>query len=81
MAEIYYKNAAGIVLVPCVVMQVYSVGDRKSFSNITGWLKQLNDHVEGSLPKVLVGNKCDLLHPLRLVSTEEGKLLASKHNL
>lgn len=59
----------------------YSVGDRKSFSSITTWLKQISEQSEENIPKVLVGNKCDLQYPLRLVSTEEGKLLAAKHDL
>jgi hypothetical protein len=46
MAEIYYKNAAGIVLVRIQLIQVYSVGDRKSFNNITSWLTQIGDNKE-----------------------------------
>ena len=36
ITETYYKGSAGIVF-------VYSVTDRKTFTNISSWIKQVNE--------------------------------------
>ncbi|GIY87139.1 GTP-binding protein RAD [Caerostris extrusa] len=53
---------------------VYSVSDRKSFSQARHLLSQLERHID-SKAVILVANKTDLAR-LRVVSTEEGKSLA-----
>ncbi|GBL98945.1 GTP-binding protein RAD [Araneus ventricosus] len=53
---------------------IYSVSDRKSYSQARHLLSQLERHID-SKAVILVGNKTDLAR-LRVVSTEEGKSLA-----
>lgn len=57
------------------------MGERKSFNGIANWISQINDNNEENIPRVLVGNKCDLIAPERTVTTEEGKMLAGKYGL
>ena len=63
------KNSKGVVV-------VYSIADRKSFEDVERWI----DDVVGSCSNyalVLIGNKTDLIDQ-RVVSYEEGKMLAQK---
>lgn len=62
-------------------MQVYSVGDRKTFNNISSWMGQISQHNDDEIPKIIIGNKCDLPQGERVVSTEEGLLLAEKYRV
>lgn len=57
------------------------MSDRKSFNNINNWVTQIADNSDEKIAKVLVGNKCDLKEPERVVTTEEGKNLAAKHKM
>lgn len=62
-------------------MQVYSVTDRSSFNNISKWIAQIDEQNEDHIPKVLVGNKCDVGGMERVVSQQEGQALAEKYKL
>ena len=72
LASTYYKKANGIIL-------AYDVNDRKSFSNVKGWIKQIETHANEQVIKFLVGNKIDLSN--RVVSISEGKKLAGSHGM
>jgi Ras-related protein Rab-8A len=41
ITKTYYKGSAGVVFVIYSLTQVYSVTDRKTFSNIESWIKQV----------------------------------------
>eukprot|EP01022_Parablepharisma_sp_SALTPOND_P023750 TRINITY_DN512_c0_g1_i1.p13 TRINITY_DN512_c0_g1~~TRINITY_DN512_c0_g1_i1.p13 ORF type:complete len:127 (+),score=6.28 TRINITY_DN512_c0_g1_i1:3292-3672(+) len=56
---------------------MYSITDRKSFENISYWIKSLEDNCKAGISRVLVGNKKDL-HELRQVAYDEGKAVADK---
>eukprot|EP01029_Cantina_marsupialis_P029357 TRINITY_DN780164_c0_g1_i1.p1 TRINITY_DN780164_c0_g1~~TRINITY_DN780164_c0_g1_i1.p1 ORF type:complete len:211 (-),score=41.54 TRINITY_DN780164_c0_g1_i1:202-834(-) len=68
----YIRGAQGI----CIV---YDITDARSFSNITHWI----DNVIGNakVPKVLIGNKCDMGESRRAVPTEEAAMLAKKYDI
>lgn len=53
LTETYYNGASGIII-------VYGVDDRKSFTDVKEWVYQLGEHKADQLPKIIVGNKCDL---------------------
>lgn len=57
------------------------MGERKSFGNISNWIAQISERQAEDVPKILVGNKCDLSSKERCVSYEEGKELAEKYRL
>ncbi|CAK8695664.1 ras-related protein Rab-13-like [Clavelina lepadiformis] len=64
----YYRGAKGVIF-------IYDITDSKSFKNIKSWSKIFNQWGDKNAVKMLVGNKCDLLHE-RQVSKAEGKTLA-----
>lgn len=53
LTETYFKGASGIVI-------VYAINDRKSFEDILNWVIQLQENGVDKVPKIVVGNKCDL---------------------
>ena len=55
------------------------MNDRKSFSNVKGWIKQIETHANETVIKFLVGTKIDLSN--RVVSISEGKRLAGSHGM
>jgi len=71
----YYRGATGILL-------VYDVTRRETFTNVYGWLEEVNHHANQDQDKtvILVGNKCDLEEE-RQVSTEEGAAFAKSNGL
>lgn len=69
----YFRGAQGILL-------VYDVTDRRSFESIRNWISQIQQHADVHVNKILVGNKCDMLHE-KVVSTEEGQKLAKEFGI
>jgi small GTP-binding protein len=69
ITQTYYKGAMGIVL-------VYDCTDETSFTNVRNWVKQIEQHANPGVPRVLVANKIDL--PERKITPEEGKQLADE---
>ncbi|XP_048581174.1 ras-related protein Rab-10 isoform X3 [Nematostella vectensis] len=69
----YYRGAMGIML-------VYDVTNEKSFSNISKWLKKIDDHANEDVKRMLVGNKCDM-DDKRVISKTKGEQLASSYGI
>jgi small GTP-binding protein len=59
----FYNGASGIIL-------VYDITDEQSFMNIEDWMRQIDEHAQTNVCKIVVGNKCD--RPDRKISTEQG---------
>jgi small GTP-binding protein len=70
LTDTYFKGASGIVI-------VYAVDDRRSFEDVSNWMVQLEQNGASRLPKLIVGNKCDLREE-RKVGAEEGRILADE---
>jgi len=66
----YYRGAHGALL-------VYDITRKESFDKIPSWMDNLLSTINDTIPTILVGNKCDL-DSLRVITFEEGKLLAEK---
>ncbi|KAL7712969.1 Rab family GTPase [Entamoeba marina] len=64
----YYRNVYGVVV-------VFDVSSRKSFENVTYWMKDVREKGMDNLSVALVGNKTDLD---RLVTQEEAQQLAEQ---
>ncbi|RKP25309.1 secretion-related GTPase [Syncephalis pseudoplumigaleata] len=69
----YYRNAMGVLI-------VYDITDQQSFSNVSDWIKQVEEHASDSVDKLLVGNKCDR-EADRAVTVEQGRALAAEYGL
>lgn len=61
----YYRGAMGIML-------VYDVANEKSFDNIVKWLRNIDEHANEDVEKMILGNKCDM-EDKRQVSKERGE--------
>merc|ERR1712022_88503 len=68
ITQAYYRGAMGILL-------VYDVTDEKSFQNIKQWMRNIDQHANTEVVKVLLGNKCDMKNK-RAVTQEEGEAMA-----
>ena len=71
----FYRGAMGILL-------VYDITNRKSFTNISHWIKNITEQCAGGdEPAIIIaGNKCDL-NERRVVSFEEGQEVATGHRV
>jgi len=69
----YYRGAMGILL-------VYDVTNKKTFDNITNWLRNIEEHAAEGVEQLLVGNKSDQ-EDRRVISEEQGQLLAVQHGI
>ena len=70
----YFRGAQGIFL-------TYSVTDRLTFESIRSWVKQIGEHGDQSVTKILVGNKCDASDDEREVTYAEGEQLAKEFKI
>lgn len=61
------------------IILVYDCTEEKSFSNISNWMKQIEQHASKDVAKVLVGNKCDKED--KVIDYETGKQLADEYGL
>lgn len=74
MVEHYYRNVHAVVF-------VYDVTKMASFQNLKTWIQECNGHrVSSSVPRVLVGNKCDLVDQIQVPSNTALKF-ADAHNM
>ncbi|KAM7045139.1 ras-related protein Rab-33A isoform 1-T1 [Molossus nigricans] len=74
MVEHYYRNVHAVVF-------VYDVTKMTSFTNLKMWIRECNGHaVPPLVPKVLVGNKCDLREQIQVPSNLALKF-ADAHNM
>lgn len=73
MVEHYYRSAHAVIF-------VYDVTSLASFESIPAWIEECSRNSVGPLvPRVMVGNKCDL-RDRREVPTSAAQLLADSYN-
>merc|ERR1711871_1321965 len=61
ITQAYYRGAMGILL-------VYDVTDKDSFSNIRVWMRNIEQHANEQVVKILLGNECDNPPDKRMVT-------------
>ena len=61
-------------------MLVYDVTNEKSFNNTLKWMRNIEEHANEDVEKILVANKCDL-EDKRQISKERGELFATNHGI
>ncbi|BFZ00086.1 hypothetical protein BsWGS_03125 [Bradybaena similaris] len=69
----YYRGSMGIML-------VYDITNLKSFENISKWLRNIDEHANEDVEKMILGNKCDM-DDKRQVPTSRGEAIAREHNI
>ncbi|XP_014248382.1 ras-related protein Rab-10 [Cimex lectularius] len=69
----YYRGAMGIML-------VYDITNEKSFENMAKWLRNIEDHANEDVEKMILGNKCDM-EDKRTVSKQRGETIAREHGV
>ena len=69
----FYRRTQGIIL-------VYDVTNRQSFDNVADWIREIQECAGEHVCKCLFGNQCDRIED-RVISTEEGKALAKRHQM
>ncbi|KAG9511023.1 Ras-related protein Rab-10, partial [Fragariocoptes setiger] len=69
----YYRGAMGIML-------VYDITNAKSFDNIQKWLRNIDEHANEDVVKMIVGNKCDM-EDRRIITKEKGEAIAREHGI
>uniref|UniRef100_A0A3P9I5D8 Zgc:101559 n=1 Tax=Oryzias latipes TaxID=8090 RepID=A0A3P9I5D8_ORYLA len=73
MVEHYYRSVHAVIF-------VYDVTSLPSFESIPEWIEECSRHLVGPLvPRVIVGNKCDLREQ-REVPASSAQLLADSYN-
>lgn len=61
-------------------MLVYDITNEKSFENIVKWLRNIDEHANEDVEKMIVGNKCDMTEK-RVVTKERGEQIAREHDI
>uniref|UniRef100_A0A2P2HZV3 Ras-related protein Rab-10-like n=1 Tax=Hirondellea gigas TaxID=1518452 RepID=A0A2P2HZV3_9CRUS len=69
----YYRGAMGIML-------VYDITNPKSFDNIAKWLRNIDEHANKDVEKMILGNKCDM-EDKRVIPKEKGEDIACEHSI
>ncbi|TBU29338.1 GTP-binding protein ypt1 [Dichomitus squalens] len=54
IAAAYYRGAHGIIM-------VYDVTDGETFSNVKGWMQEIERYASEGVKKLIIGNKSDLV--------------------
>jgi len=59
---------------------VYDITNQKSFENIAKWLRNIQEHANEDVEKMILGNKCDM-EESRVVPKERGEAIALEHGI
>lgn len=62
------------------IMLVYDVTDERSFENIVKWLRNIDEHANEDVEKMILGNKCDI-DGKRAVSKDRGDAIAREYGV
>lgn len=54
------------------IMLVYDITNEKSFENIVKWLRNIDEHANEDVERMILGNKCDMTDK-RVVNKERGE--------
>ena len=61
-------------------MLVYDVTNSKSFDNIAKWLRNIQEHSNPDVEKMILGNKCDM-EDKRVVSKARGEAISHENGV
>ncbi|CAG2167843.1 unnamed protein product [Oppiella nova] len=69
----YYRGTMGIML-------VYDITNANSFDSIAQWLRNIDEHADKDVEKIILGNNCHM-NDKRMVTRERGETFARDHNI
>ena len=69
----HFKNADAVIL-------MYDITNKKTYNEISQWIKDIREYKGEGFPMILIGNKCDL-EDERAVTFDQGKELANNYGL
>ena len=69
----YYRGATGILL-------VYDITRPNSFDNLAKWLRNIHEHSNTDVEKMILGNKCDM-EEQRKIPKEKGEAISSRNGI
>lgn len=61
-------------------MLVYDITNEKSFENIVKWLRNIDEHANEDVERMILGNKCDMTDK-RVVNKERGEGVSCRWNV
>lgn len=61
-------------------MLVYDITNSKSFDNIAKWLRNIQEHANEDVEKMILGNKCDM-EDKRVIPKERGEAIARENGI
>ncbi|NP_001080036.1 RAB33B, member RAS oncogene family L homeolog [Xenopus laevis] len=74
MVHHYYRNVHAVVF-------VYDITNMASFQSLPAWIEECKQHlISNDVPRILVGNKCDLLACIQ-VPTDMAQKFADSHSM
>lgn len=59
------------------IMLVYDITNEKSFENIIKWLRNIDEHANEDVERMILGNKCDMTDK-RIVNKERGEAVSPR---
>ena len=62
------------------IMLVYDITNSKSFDNIAKWLRNIQEHANEDVEKMILGNKCDM-EDKRVIPKERGESIAKENGI
>lgn len=62
------------------IMLVYDITNARTFDNISKWLRNIDEHANEDVEKMILGNKCDM-EDKRQISKEKGEVIGREHNI
>ena len=73
----YYRNVSAVIF-------MYDITREGSFRALETWLQEYDHYglteCDGEVPKLMIGNKCDLIHE-RTVSSNQARKFADLHSM
>ncbi|KAE8630325.1 hypothetical protein XENTR_v10000780 [Xenopus tropicalis] len=74
MVQHYYRNVHAVVF-------VYDITNMASFQSLPAWIEECKQHlISNDVPRILVGNKCDLRGSIQ-VPTDMAQKFADSHSM
>ncbi|KAK9702288.1 GTP-binding protein [Basidiobolus ranarum] len=62
------------------IIVVFDVTDERSFNNVRNWIKNVEQHANEGVSKILIGNKCDI-EDKKAVTHDQGEALAEEYGI